>query len=81
MRIKNKKKEIIKNLIKNGIDVKVHYPVPMHLQPAAINLGYRKGSFPMTEKIASETISLPVHEFITKKNLDKIISIFKKVYG
>ncbi len=81
LRIKNKKKEIIKNLIKNGIDVKVHYPVPMHLQPAAKNLGYRKGSFPVTEKIASETISLPVHEFITKKNLDKIISIFKKVYG
>ena len=81
LRVKNRKKEITKNLIKNGIDVKVHYPVPMHLQPAAKNLGYKKGSFPITEKIARETISLPVHEFITKKNLDKIISIFSKVYG
>ena len=81
LRVKNKKKEIVKKLKKNGIDVKVHYPVPMHLQPAAKNLGYKKGSFPITEKIAKETISLPVHEFITKKNLDKILSIFSKVYG
>ena len=81
LRVKNKKKEITKNLIKNGIDVKVHYPIPMHLQPAAKELGYKKGSFPVTEKIASVTISLPVHEFITKTNLDKIISVFKKVYG
>ena len=55
--------------------------MPMHLQPAAKNLGYKKGSFPITENIAKETISLPVHEFITKKNLDKILSIFNKVYG
>ena len=81
LRVKNKKKEIVKNLKQNGIDVKVHYPIPMHLQPAAKSLGYKKGSFPITEEIARETISLPVHEFITKKNLDKIISIFKKVYG
>jgi len=81
LRVKNKKKEIVMKLKKNGIDVKVHYPVPMHLQPAAKNLGYKKGSFPITEKIAKETISLPVHEFISKKNLDKIISIFSKVYG
>jgi dTDP-3-amino-2,3,6-trideoxy-4-keto-D-glucose/dTDP-3-amino-3,4,6-trideoxy-alpha-D-glucose/dTDP-2,6-dideoxy-D-kanosamine transaminase len=81
LRVKSKKKEITKNLIKNGIDVKVHYPIPMHLQPAAKELSYKKGSFPITEKIASETISLPVHEFITKGNLDKIISVFKKVYG
>ena len=81
LRVKNKKKEIVMKLKENGIDVKVHYPVPMHLQPAAKNLGYKKGSFPITEKIAKETISLPVHEFISKKNLDKIISIFSKVYG
>ena len=81
LRVKDKKKEITESLMKNGIDIKVHYPIPMHLQPAAKELGYKKGSFPVTEKIAGETISLPVHEFITKKNLDKIISVFKKVYG
>ena len=52
----------------------------MHLQPAAKKLGYKKGDFPVTEKIAKETISLPVHEFISQKQLNKIISIFYKIY-
>ena len=52
----------------------------MHLQPAAKYLGYKKGDFPNAELIAKETISLPVHEFVTKKNLDKIVSVFTKVY-
>lgn len=80
LRIKEKKKQIINLLKKNGIDVKIHYPTPMHLQPAAKKLGYKKGSFPVAEQIARETISLPVHEFITKKDLNKVISIFKIIY-
>ena len=80
LRVKSNKKYILNQLIKNGIDVKVHYPVPMHLQPAAKYLRHKVGHFPNTELIAKETISLPVHEFITKKNLDKIISIFEYVY-
>jgi dTDP-3-amino-2,3,6-trideoxy-4-keto-D-glucose/dTDP-3-amino-3,4,6-trideoxy-alpha-D-glucose/dTDP-2,6-dideoxy-D-kanosamine transaminase len=80
LRVKSNKKNILKELIKNNIDVKVHYPVPMHLQPAAKYLGYKKGDFPNAELIAKETISLPVHEFVTKKNLDKIVSVFTKVY-
>ena len=80
LRVKKNKNYILNQLKKNGIDVKVHYPVPMHLQPAAKSLGYKKGDFPNTELIAKETISLPVHEFITKNDLDKITSIFKKIY-
>ena len=52
----------------------------MHLQPAAKNMGYKKGDFPITEKISKQTISLPVHEYITKKDLNKIIAIFKNNY-
>lgn len=81
LRIKYKRRQLINSLINNGIDVKIHYPIPMHLQPAAKKFGYKKGSLPLTEKIAEETISLPVHEFITKKNIDKIISVFKSVYA
>ena len=80
LRIKTKRNKIIRELQKKNIDVKIHYPVPMHLQPAAKNMGYKKGDFPITEKIAKETISLPIHEFITKKNLDKIIEIFNRIY-
>lgn len=80
LRIKKKRNIIIKELKKNSIDVKIHYPIPMHLQPAAKNMGYKKGDFPITEKISKQTISLPVHEYITKKDLNKIIAIFKNNY-
>ena len=70
--------KIIKFLIKNKIDAKIHYPIPMHLQPASKIYGYKKGDFPVTEKLANTSISLPVHEFITKKNIDFIVNIIKK---
>ena len=68
-------------LQKNGIDAKIHYPIPMHLQPAAKYLNYKKGDFPKTENAANRTISLPVHEFIEIKDLDFMISKVKEFYG
>ena len=50
----------------------------MHLQPASKKYGYKKGDFPVTEKLAQTSISLPVHEFITKKQLDFIVKIIKQ---
>ncbi len=81
IRVKNNKirDTIIKKLIKNGVDAKVHYPIPMHLQPASKYLNYKKGDFPNSEKIAKTTISLPVHEYISKKKLNKIIKIIRGV--
>jgi len=52
-------------LIAKGIDAKVHYPIPMHLQPAAQGWGYRRGDFPRAEQLCDNVMSLPVHEFIT----------------
>ena len=59
-----------KYLIKNNIDAKVHYPTPMHLQPAAKYLNY-KGDF-NGRKAFKTTLSLPVHEFINKKAIKKM---------
>ena len=66
-------------LIKNSIDAKVHYPIPIHLQPAAKYLNYKKGDFPKAELIAKTTISLPVHEYISTKKLDKIFTVVKGI--
>ena len=66
-------------MIRNGIDAKIHYPTPMHLQPAAKYLNYKKGDFPKAEIIAKTTISLPVHEYISNKELDKIFTVVKGV--
>ncbi|OGT37207.1 MAG: pyridoxal-5'-phosphate-dependent protein [Gammaproteobacteria bacterium RIFCSPHIGHO2_12_FULL_37_14] len=69
-----------KYMIKNSVDAKIHYPVPMHLQPAAKQYGYRVGDFPKTEAVCRETLSLPVHEFITKNELDYMIDLIRMFY-
>jgi aminotransferase EvaB len=68
-------------LVDNGVDAKVHYPVPMHLQPAAAYLGHRSGDFPVTEAISASAMSLPVHEFITREQQDRVIDLIKAFYG
>lgn len=48
-------------LDKKGIETKVNYPIPIHLQTAAADLGYKKGDFPVTEKLADTILSLPIY--------------------
>lgn len=56
-----KRDEMKKYLAKRGIDTKVHYPIPIHLQKAAKSLGYKKGDFPITEKQSQNILSLPIY--------------------
>ncbi|MDC1158669.1 DegT/DnrJ/EryC1/StrS family aminotransferase [Pelagibacteraceae bacterium] len=75
-----KRDELQQYLIKNKIDAKVHYPIPIHLQRAAKFLKYKKGDFPIAEKLASTSLSLPVHEFITKRHVDHVVKTIEKFY-
>jgi dTDP-4-amino-4,6-dideoxygalactose transaminase len=81
IRTKSKYRDSLVNFLrKKSIDAKIHYPVPMHLQPAAKYLKYKKGDFPISENIANTTISLPVHEFISRKDLDYISNSIKEFF-
>ena len=76
-----KKRNLLqKYLIKNNIDAKVHYPIPVHLQRAAKYLKYKKGDFPVAEKMANTSLSLPVHEFIDIRHIKHIVSTINKFY-
>jgi dTDP-4-amino-4,6-dideoxygalactose transaminase len=55
----------MKHLAGAGIQTGIHYPVPIHLQPAYADLGYRPGSFPLTEQLANEIVSLPMYPELT----------------
>jgi dTDP-4-amino-4,6-dideoxygalactose transaminase len=68
-------------LITKGIDAKVHYPIPMHLQPAARDWGYKPGDFPRAEKLCANVMSLPVHEFITPAHTAEMAARIKEFYG
>ena len=67
-------------LIEHGVDAKVHYPIPMHLQPAAKAWGYQKGDFPNCERTADTTLSLPVHEFLSDADLKKTVQLIQEFY-
>jgi dTDP-3-amino-2,3,6-trideoxy-4-keto-D-glucose/dTDP-3-amino-3,4,6-trideoxy-alpha-D-glucose/dTDP-2,6-dideoxy-D-kanosamine transaminase len=73
--------ELQKYLHGCGIDAKIHYPVPMHLQPASKSLNHKLGDFPNAENISAKVLSLPVHEFISKEQLDFMIEKIKEFYG
>ena len=73
--------ELREFLLKNGIDAKIHYPVPMHLQPAARQFGYKAGDFPVCERICGSVISLPVHEFITEEQIKYVAQKIKEFYA
>jgi len=75
-----KRDELQKFLIENGIDAKIHYPIPMHLQPAAKSFGYKEGDFPVCEEVCKSVISLPVHEFITKEQQEYMVKKIKCFY-
>ncbi len=79
LNFKNKKvRDTVLNILrKKGIDAKIHYPTSMHLQPAAKRYGYKKGDFPIAEKLSQTSISLPVHEYVTKKQLNLMINLIK----
>jgi dTDP-4-amino-4,6-dideoxygalactose transaminase len=60
------------NLESRGIASAVHYPVPLHLQPAFRYLGYNAGDFPASERLASEVVSLPMHPFLTRAHVEAV---------
>ena len=72
--------ELQKHLNAKGIDAKIHYPIPMHLQPASEPFGYKRGDFPVAEAVCDSVISLPVHEFITKEQIEHVAATIRKFY-
>jgi len=76
-----KRRDELNNFLrKNKIDSKIHYPKPLHLHDAAKKFKYRKGQFVNAESLSNKVISLPVHEYIKKKQLDYIINKIKFFY-
>ena len=72
---------LLSHLVSNGVRAKVHYPIPLHLQPAAAGLGYKAGDFPVCEEHCSSIISLPVHEHLTPDELDYTVSCLRQFYS
>jgi dTDP-4-amino-4,6-dideoxygalactose transaminase len=61
-----------KRLAAAGVSSGVHYPIPLHLQPAYAHLGYEKGAFPNAEAAADEVLSLPIYPELDPELIPKI---------
>lgn len=59
----------------NGVDTRVHYPIPIHLQKAAEKLGYKNGDFPNTETFSKTMISLPIYPELTNEEVYYVIEM------
>ena len=63
-----------------GIATGIHYPIPLHLQPAYNYLGHKKGDFPITEKASQEIISLPMFAELSDEQIEEIVELIKNYY-
>jgi dTDP-4-amino-4,6-dideoxygalactose transaminase len=72
-----KRDELQKYLTENGIATGIHYPIPIHLQNAYSHLGYRKGAFPVSEKLATEILSLPMYPELQADQQEYIVNKIK----
>jgi len=60
------------HLISRGISASIHYPIPIHVQPAYLDLGYKKGDFPVTESCAHQVLSLPMYAEISQDQIEYV---------
>jgi dTDP-4-amino-4,6-dideoxygalactose transaminase len=61
-----------------GISTGIHYPIPLHLQPAYRHLGYKEGDFPITEECARQVLSLPMYPELARTQMEEVARAIKK---
>lgn len=64
---------LMAQLQQQGISAGIHYPVPIHLQPAYQELGYQPGDFPVSESYAKEILSLPMYAELTPEMVQRVV--------
>lgn len=80
MGIFEQRDRLLQHLVDNEIEAKIHYPIPLHLQEAAKDLGYDWGDFPVAEAQADRLITLPVHQFIENEHIDFMLKVITEFY-
>ncbi len=79
--IRVKHRNALKNYLeKEGVPTAIHYPLPLHLQPAFKYLGYKKGDFPKSERVAGEVLSLPIYPELKRVDQQKIVKAIKEFF-
>lgn len=75
-----KRDAIMAALKEQGIASAIYYPVPLHLQRAFRDLGYKEGDFPVAEKACSEAVAIPCYPELTRQQQEEIVQVIEGVY-
>lgn len=82
LKIKNGKRDVLKKYLEDkGIPTMIYYPLPLHLQSAYKRPGFEEGSFPLTESLSREVISLPIHTEMVEAQQHYIVSCIKEFFN
>lgn len=77
VRVKNRDK-VMDGLKARGVGNLIHYPIPIHLQEAYADAGYKAGDFPVAEKIASEILSLPMFPHMEAVQVKEVVAALRE---
>ncbi len=72
--------ELMKHLDDRGVGSAINYPVPLHLQPAAQSLGYKRGSFPVAERLADRILSIPLYSELEDNEVEHVVASVKSYF-
>jgi len=70
-----------KHLREIGIKTAIHYPIPIHLQPAAVGLKHKKGDFPAAELQADRILTLPVNQYMSLADVETVSKAILQFYA
>ena len=71
---------LLDHCLKNGIEAKVHYPIPLYLQKGLSQYGHKQGDFPVTDRHCEEIITFPADQHLSQQQLDLVVSTVRDFY-
>ena len=69
------------HLASRGIGSEVYYPIPLHLQPCFADLGFGRGSLPVTEAAMGQVLSLPIYPELTEAQQSAVVGAIRDFYA
>lgn len=76
----DRRDDLMNYLTNRGIQTLIHYPIPVHLQGAYADLGYREGGFPAAEHLCKRILSLPIYPQLKKEEVDFVIGKIREFF-
>jgi dTDP-4-amino-4,6-dideoxygalactose transaminase len=76
----NRRDELQAYLKDRGIGTEVYYPLPMHMQTCFVDLGYKVGDFPVSERLANESLALPIYPELQTEDIEYVCEALKDFY-